>query len=95
MTDTILVTGSSTATSVSVAVDITHQYIVDLKIDLIAPDGTVQTLHNRTSGAVNIDKTYTPDFGSTAIAGNWTPQMHDAYRTARRHFEQLDAHSQS
>ena len=36
VTDTILVTGSSTATSVSVAVDITHQYIVDLKIDLIA-----------------------------------------------------------
>ena len=81
VTDTILVTGSSTATSVSVAVDITHQYIVDLKIDLIAPDGTVQTLHNRTSGPANIDQTYAPDFGSTAIAGNWTLQMHDEYRT--------------
>ena len=79
VTDTILVTGSSTATSVSVAVDIVHQYIVDLKVDLIAPDGTVQTLHDRSSGSANIDQTYTPDFGSASIAGNWTLQMHDNY----------------
>ena len=79
VTDTILVTGSGTATSVSVAVDIAHQYVVDLKIDLIAPDGTVQTLHDRSSGPANIDQTYTPDFGSVSIAGNWTLQMHDDY----------------
>ena len=79
VTDTILVTGSGTATSVSVAVDIAHQYIDDLKVDLIAPDGTVQTLHERSSGPANIDQTYAPDFGSTSIAGNWTLQMHDYY----------------
>ena len=79
VTDTILVTGSGTATSVSVAVDIVHQYIVDLKVDLIAPDGTVQTLHDRSSGPANIDQTYAPDFGSASIAGNWTLQMHDDY----------------
>ena len=79
VTDTILVTGSGTATSVSVAVDIAHQYVVDLKVDLIAPDGTVQTLHDHSSGPANIDQTYTPDFGSVSIAGNWTLQMHDDY----------------
>ena len=79
VTDTILVTGFGTATSVSVAVDITHQYIVDLKVDLIAPDGTVQTLHGNSSGPANIDKTYTPDFGSASIAGNWILQIYDNY----------------
>ena len=79
VTDTILVTGSGTATSVFVAVDIAHQYIDDLKVDLIAPDGTVQTLHEHSSGPANIDQTYAPDFGSTSIAGNWTLQMHDYY----------------
>ena len=79
VTDTILVTGFGTATSVSVAVNITHQYVVDLKVDLIAPDGTVQTLHDNPSGPANIDKTYTPDFDSASIAGNWTLQIYDNF----------------
>ena len=77
VTDTISVAGSGTATSISVAVDITHQYIVDLKIDLIAPDGTVQTLHNREGGTADIDQTYPPDFGSVSIAGDWILRIHD------------------
>ena len=77
VTDTISVAGSGTATSISVAVDITHQYIVDLKIDLIAPDGTVQTLHNREGGTADIDQTYLPDFGSVSIAGDWILRIHD------------------
>ena len=79
VTDTVLVTGSSTATSISVAVNITHPYIDDLKVDLIAPDGTVQTLHDHSIGPANINQTYAPDFGSVSIAGNWTLQMHDRY----------------
>ena len=79
MTDTIIVTGSSTATSVSVAVDIVHPYIDDLKIDLIVPDGTVQTLHDHSIGPANINQTYAPDFGSVSIAGNWTLQIYDRY----------------
>ena len=79
VTDTVLVTGSSTATSISVAVNITHPYIDDLKVDLIAPDGAVQTLHDHSIGPANINQTYAPDFGSVSIAGNWTLQMHDRY----------------
>ena len=80
VSDTITVADSGTATSVSVAVDITHDYIGDLKIDLIAPDGTTRTLHNHSGGGNDdIDQTYTPDFGSVSIAGTWTLRMYDNY----------------
>ena len=79
VSDTIKVSSSGTAASISVAVDITHEFIVDLKIDLIAPDGTVQTLHNRESGTADIDQTYQPDFGSVSIAGDWILMIHDNF----------------
>ena len=76
--DAITVDRSGTATSVSVAVDISHTYRGDLVIDLIAPDGTSQTLHSRTGGSANdIDRTYTPDFDGTGIAGDWTLRVSD------------------
>ena len=80
VSDTITVSDSGTATSVSVAVDITHTYIGDLKIDLIAPDGTTRTLHNRSGGSAdNIDQTYAPSFGSISISGVWKLQINDNY----------------
>ena len=76
--DAITVDRSGTATSVSVAVDISHTYRGDLVIVLIAPDGTSQTLHSRTGGSANdIDRTYTPDFDGTGIAGDWTLRVSD------------------
>ncbi len=76
--DTITVGPSGTATSVSVAVDITHTYIGDLVVELVAPDGTAQTLHSRTGSSANdIDRTYTPDFDGTGIAGDWTLRIRD------------------
>ena len=80
VSDTVTVSDSGTATSVSVAVDITHAYIQDLKIDLVAPDGTTETLHDNSGGnAHNINQTYTPSFESVAISGAWTLKMHDNY----------------
>ena len=80
ISDTITVSDSGTATSVSVAVDITHTYIGDLKIDLIAPDGTTKTVHSRSGGgADDIDQTYTPDFEGESIAGTWTLRINDDY----------------
>ena len=82
VSDTITVSDSGTATSVSVAVDITHTYIGDLKIDLIAPDGTTRTLHNRSGGSADdIDQTYAPSFGSIPISGVWTLRINDNYNT--------------
>ena len=83
ISDTITVSDSGTATSVSVAVDVTHTYIGDLKVDLIAPDGTTETVHNRSGGSTDdIDQTYTPDFDGESIAGTWTLRINDNYASA-------------
>ncbi len=83
ISDTITVSDSGTATSVSVAVDVTHTYIGDLKVDLIAPDGTTETVHNRSGGSTDdIDQTYTPDFDGESIAGTWTLRINDNYAAA-------------
>ena len=83
ISDTITVPDSGTATSVSVAVDVTHTYIGDLKIDLIAPDGTTKTVHNRSGGGNDdIDQTYAPDFEGESIAGAWTLRINDNYASA-------------
>ena len=80
VSDTITIPDSGTATSVSAAIDIEHDYIGDLKIDLIAPDGTTKTLHDHSGGYVDdINQTYTPDFGSVSIAGDWILRMYDNY----------------
>ena len=78
--DTIAVSDSAIAASVSVSVNITHPYIGDLKVDLVAPDGTTKTLHNRTGGSSrDIVATYAPDFGSVSINGDWQLRIHDNY----------------
>ena len=78
VSDTITVTRAGTATAVSVAVDITHTFIGDLTVELIAPDGTVQTLHDHAGGsASDIDRTYTPDFDGTGITGDWILRVRD------------------
>ena len=83
ITDTIAVTDSGNATSVSVAIDVTHTYIGDLKIDLVSPGGTTKTLHNRSGGTADyIDQTYTPDFAGESIAGTWTLRINDNYAAA-------------
>ena len=83
ISDTITVSDSGAATSVSVAVNVTHTYIGDLKIDLVAPDGTTKTVHNRSgSGTDDIDQTYTPDFAGESIAGAWILRINDNYASA-------------
>ncbi|MGH3712048.1 MAG: S8 family peptidase [Micromonosporaceae bacterium] len=71
-------TGNASATS-TVEVHIRHTYIGDLVVSLVAPDGTVYTLHNRTgSGTDNIDKTYTVDVSSEVRNGTWKLRVQDA-----------------
>ena len=78
--DTITVADVGTVTSVSVAVDITTSAIGSLKVDLVAPDGTSITLHNRTGSYVDdLMGSYRPDFHGTQIAGNWTLQVYNYY----------------
>ncbi len=72
-----------------VGVDIKHTYIGDLKVDLVAPDGTVYTLHNRSGGSTDdIVQTYTIDASSEVANGTWKLRVND---NARRDTGRIDA----
>lgn len=61
-----------------VAVDIVHTYKGDLIVDLIAPDGSVYNLHNRTGGSAdNINTTYTVNLSSEPLNGTWLLRARD------------------
>ena len=74
----IAVTGTGNSGSVSVQVAIIHPYIGDLTVDLVHPDGTVYSLHNRTGGSAdNINQTYSVNVGAKARAGTWNLRVRD------------------
>jgi hypothetical protein len=61
-----------------VAVNIVHTYKGDLKVDLVAPDGSVYVLHNRTGGSAdNIVQTYTVNLSSEPLNGTWKLRVND------------------
>ncbi|WP_240623933.1 M4 family metallopeptidase [Ahniella affigens] len=71
-------TGNAPATA-SVSVNITHTYQGDLKVDLVAPDGTLYNIHNRTgAGTDNIIKTVTLNLSSELLNGTWNLRVQDA-----------------
>lgn len=71
------VTGNAPST-LKVAVDIKHTYQGDLKVDLVAPDGTVYTVHNRAGGGTdNINTTYTVNASSEVANGTWQLRVND------------------
>ncbi|MFD8145959.1 S8 family serine peptidase [Streptomyces sp. NPDC059708] len=71
------VTGNAPAT-LKVGVNIVHTYIGDLKVDLVAPDGTVYTVHNRAGGGTdNINQTYTVNASSEVANGTWKLRVND------------------
>ena len=65
-------------TNASVTVAIVHTYQGDLKVDLVAPDGTLYNIHNRTGGGTdNINKTVTLNLSSEALNGTWKLRVND------------------
>ena len=59
-------------------VAIVHTYIGDLKVDLVAPDGSVYILSNRAGGSAdNINTTYTVNLSSEALNGTWKLRVND------------------
>ena len=76
----IVVSGRSgnAGTAVPVAVNIVHTYKGDLKVDLVAPDGSVYVLHNRTGGSAdNIVQTFTVNLSTEALNGTWNLRVND------------------
>ncbi|MFJ8666510.1 S8 family serine peptidase [Streptomyces sp. NPDC093600] len=71
------VSGNAPAT-LKVGVDIKHTYIGDLKVDLVAPDGTVYTVHNRSGGGTdNIAQTFTVNASAEVANGVWKLRVND------------------
>ncbi|MET9699377.1 S8 family serine peptidase [Streptomyces sp. NPDC006529] len=71
------VSGNAPAT-LKVGVDIKHTYIGDLKVDLVAPDGSVYTLSNRAGGGTdNIIQTFTVDASPEVAGGVWKLRVND------------------
>ncbi len=61
-----------------VAVNIIHTYKGDLKVDVVAPDGSVYVLHNRSGGSAdNIIQTYTVNLSTEALNGTWNLRVND------------------
>ncbi len=66
------------ASNSTVAVNIVHTYKGDLIVDLVAPDGTVYNLHNRSGGSAdNIVQTYTVNLSSEVANGTWRLRARD------------------
>ena len=66
--------------STKIDVRIIHTYIGDLKVDLVAPDGSVYVLHNRTGGSAdNIITSYNVNLTSELKNGTWKLRVNDNY----------------
>ena len=62
----------------SVTVAIVHTYQGDLKVDLVAPDGSLYNIHNRTGSSTdNINKTVTLNLSTEALNGTWKLRVND------------------
>lgn len=62
----------------SVNVAIVHTYQGDLKVDLVAPDGSLYNIHNRTgAGTDNINKTVSLNLSTEALNGIWKLRVND------------------
>ncbi|MFF5231643.1 M4 family metallopeptidase [Dactylosporangium sp. NPDC000521] len=81
VTSTITISGcnrNASATS-SVNVAIYHTYRGDLVVDVVAPDGSVYNLSNRSGGSAdNIIQNFTVNLSTEAANGTWTLRVRDA-----------------
>ena len=76
----IAISGASgnAAATTQVYVNITHTWIGDLIVTLVAPDGSEYVLHNRSGGSTdNIDATYTVNLSSEPKNGTWNLRVSD------------------
>ncbi len=76
----IKVTSAPSGRKVLISVNLTHTYIGDLVVKVVASDGKTVTLHSRSGGSTdNIVKTYdaTAALGSVASAGNYKLVVQD------------------
>ncbi|WP_460970842.1 M4 family metallopeptidase [Novilysobacter erysipheiresistens] len=72
--------GGNAPSDLEVTVSIDHTYVGDLRVDLVAPDGSVYNLRNRSGGSANdIDATYTVNASAESADGTWKLRVNDNY----------------
>ena len=76
VSDTITVLDYGTIATVGVTVDIAHPNTSALKVDLVVPDSTVITLHDRANLGSNLRQTYMIDLDGMQMAGDWVLQVY-------------------
>jgi len=66
-----------------------HTYRGDLRIDLVAPDGTAFRLksENINDGADNVNQTFTVNLSAKAANGTWTLRVQDMFRVDVGHID--------
>ncbi|KMO93900.1 M4 family metallopeptidase [Streptomyces roseus] len=80
VTSSVAVTGitGNAPSTLQVGVKITHTYIGDLQIDLVAPNGTTFRLQSSSSDSTaNLNKTYTVNASAVAANGTWKLKVQD------------------
>ena len=85
VSDAITVSRSGAVRTMSVYVDISHVHTDELGVHLVAPDGTVKTLHSRAVffcdrwdlDFFDICGTYKPDFFGASVTGDWLLRISD------------------
>ena len=79
-TSTINVSNSGSGGTITVGVDIKHTYIGDLRIDLVAPNGSSYRLKDASNDSSDdILKNYNVNVGSTPYNGQWSLRVYDSY----------------
>jgi subtilisin-like proprotein convertase family protein/subtilisin family serine protease len=87
---TLTVTEAGALDRLEVDIDITHTYIGDLRVMLIAPSGKTVMLHNRIGGSLdNIIRTYSP-VSTPELATLKGQPMHGAWRLRVVDLEAVD-----
>jgi PKD repeat protein len=74
VSSSIVVSGrtGNAPSNASIAVNIVHPYKGDLIVDLIAPDGSVYNIHNRSGGSAdNVSGTFSKNLSTEALNGTW------------------------
>ncbi|MGH8078204.1 MAG: PKD domain-containing protein, partial [Lysobacter sp.] len=62
----------------SISVTILHTYKGDLKVDLVAPDGSLYNIHNRTGSSTdNVIGTFVRNLSTEALNGTWKLRVND------------------
>jgi subtilisin family serine protease len=78
-TSNISVNRTGQAGNVKITYSIVHTYIGDLKVDLIAPNGTTATLRSNSGGSANnISESVDVNAGTTSASGTWGLKVTDS-----------------